>query len=1600
MKRMNSKLFWLLLVGVGMSALTLPATAASGKRTVRQKTVNKMPQKPALAEYSDLTNGDMVRLPQSVYEAFRDINAKLKDILSPADYTDVIKEEAAWAASLNEKSEYVERFSQSEMLEKLQQIAEHPEDANLFRRPRFLPMGGEGVNAVHDVFNQSHYFVQGNEKILQTMDSSAHGSVLHFYDARTGRLLGSYTAPEIEGGYNLKGTTLYLVGSEPTFARFVRDCTAETTWAEMGHVELIDPFTQRIQVLEMGIPSHAISQQGLSRYYDASQGSLVRESGFPVKSYFAESYEGEWGKFLARELDAEQRAKLHLDPGTMETWKPFYADLTMGMSGRHNAEDMFVADPTGACVGYKGLFGDVNLVSLKSLRAQQAPADSTTGYEHLKTELKEPLFVNDFMGKANLFERYQAVSAGDGTVFFMLGTDTYSPVRHCSQQDVICGVISAAGEVLVWDRKENRMVPFAALLNKAAKQVSGYLVDSEENEALAPYVLSYFHVWDEYHPLAITETAPGRYRLAYQENDCGKNTCRVAELDLPQRRLKETAALNIRAVAYLPEQKIVVTETEDSMRFSLQQCDAAGNLSPLAELFLDPLRGYAIVLPDGRYTGSPGCEQFLEWRSNGKVTGMKTLAAWRNRPAEVLAALGGNEDDIDVLRQTTERWLKKQGVDSAAKEPALEDLPEIQVTMPELFVNADSCKVGVQVQAGELPISRLLVKMDGAPQEVSVPQLPVEAGAAADFSIELPLVAGQNWFELTPVDAQGRIGNAFRFRVVCTAKDSTPPTLYVVALGVSQYDEEELQLQYAAKDAADIAAAFGSESTQPVRSLLLRDKEVTRSVMEKVGTFLKQAKPQDSVVMFVAGHGMLDAKLNYYYAPCDFDPEQVDSSGIPMEELTHCLQTTPARKRLLLLDTCHSGSMGEEGAEKMALAMGSLPHGVRAVQTRGMKVTKAVPALRGAQQKRYIEEMFSLDDSVEGINILSGSAGAEFARESGEWNNGVFTASVLEAVKGIANADYNADGVLTALELQHYVSNRVRELTNGLQSPSPKMTDIAGFFPLTPSLFSYIQKGGTGTIDETKEDVLLAKLRQMQPVSHERTAGMLLELLGAYNASESIQQQIVRLIKEPCRNYPCDGSERNLLEVILSKSSWGRPLSPLLNLLWEQTDLSHELRKPGAANPFTFTPSIPEAVDFLLHGMHPGELYELVSHGADSGEDSYAPQEQQEVLEMLRRLKEADTTPLNQPYVLNEHLAGPYMAKYLVLNGYYHKLSYGRTLGCPGVPGRKLNTNECAEIVKLFADRVDYYKTPQATHREIEQDLAGDVYAYSVFEDEVQQAAQGGLFCVLVPYSISMKSGGSVTTKRLTSLFGIRRIDGQFKIISVKVVPNGSSIEREIRNILPADNSPIVLSDSGYFDEEEEEEEDMDDASYAGWSAAQLRQEGGRLSDAGQQEQAMQLIRRAADAGDSTAQRWLGWRYIQGRGVGKDKSMAAYWFNRAADQGDSSAVEALRTNGLQRTGAAASSVSSYTPSDPYAGWSAAQLRQEGGRLSDAGQQEQALRLIMRAANAGDSTAQRWLGFRYLNGRGVAKDKNQAKYWFSKAAAQGDSGAAQALKDIR
>ena len=503
-------------------------------------------------------------------------------------------------------------------------------------------------------------------------------------------------------------------------------------------------------------------------------------------------------------------------------------------------------------------------------------------------------------------------------------------------------------------------------------------------------------------------------------------------------------------------------QPESDFRYSIRDWGTANQDRHVADLYLDPAScTYAVVLEDGRYAGSPGCETLLENADKeGNKASLSVFAPWRNRPGEVLEAIGGNPDDVVALKQTTARWLGKMKKSKRnGAEPALASLPKLHVAKLPLHTDSDTVRLPIRLTARGKALERLSVLADGVELlRGKDADINVQPGETAGLEREITLVAGQNWIEVTAYDSDDNPSEPVRFRVLCDKE--APADLYVVAMGISHYEESDLNLQYAAKDATDLAAAmkqYGMGANKHV--LLLTDEQVKKeTALAEIARFLSTAKREDRVLLYCAGHGLLDASLKYNYAPYGVNPDNIEQTGIPMEDLVECLDSTPARRRLLLLDTCHAGALGEAGEDKIAANGISLPHDVTEVHARGMKV-RQVPAMAQLdtnQKKRYIEDMFSTGTKFRGVTIMAASAGAEYAQESGEWKNGIFTASLIKALKRDAAVDQDADGVLSLEELQQYLGGIVPAMTGGAQSPSIVSAEDCAGFPLSADLAYYV----------------------------------------------------------------------------------------------------------------------------------------------------------------------------------------------------------------------------------------------------------------------------------------------------------------------------------------------------------------------------------------------------------------------------------------------------------------------------------------------------------------------------------------------------------------
>lgn len=68
-----------------------------------------------------------------------------------------------------------------------------------------------------------------------------------------------------------------------------------------------------------------------------------------------------------------------------------------------------------------------------------------------------------------------------------------------------------------------------------------------------------------------------------------------------------------------------------------------------------------------------------------------------------------------------------------------------------------------------------------------------------------------------------------------------------------------------------------------------------------------------------------------------------------------------------------------------------------------------------------------------GLVVFSAAQGRELSQERPEWGHGAFTKALLEGLAG--KADANRNGEITIAELDSYLTDRVRELTAGAQTP-------------------------------------------------------------------------------------------------------------------------------------------------------------------------------------------------------------------------------------------------------------------------------------------------------------------------------------------------------------------------------------------------------------------------------------------------------------------------------------------------------------------------------------------------------------------------------------
>ena len=228
-------------------------------------------------------------------------------------------------------------------------------------------------------------------------------------------------------------------------------------------------------------------------------------------------------------------------------------------------------------------------------------------------------------------------------------------------------------------------------------------------------------------------------------------------------------------------------------------------------------------------------------------------------------------------------------------------------------------------------------------------------------------------------------------------RDTIPPNLYAIFIGVSDYKGTELDLKYAAKDAVDIAQAISLTSTKLLGSKHVfiynlntgekhdkfPEKKSIKDVFAEIG---KRSTPNDILMVFFAGHGViLGENKQFYFLTADassssINPVGIKDAGISTGELMEWMRPAniKAQKRILILDACNSG-----GAINQIMSIGK---------------DQGYLAARNDDKAQEIKQIDKLNEKS-GMYVLAASASNQSAYEMGRYSQGILTYALLKVIK-------------------------------------------------------------------------------------------------------------------------------------------------------------------------------------------------------------------------------------------------------------------------------------------------------------------------------------------------------------------------------------------------------------------------------------------------------------------------------------------------------------------------------------------------------------------------------------------------------------------------
>ena len=464
-------------------------------------------------------------------------------------------------------------------------------------------------------------------------------------------------------------------------------------------------------------------------------------------------------------------------------------------------------------------------------------------------------------------------------------------------------------------------------------------------------------------------------------------------------------------------------------------------------------KDFMMVDNQGHYLAPKHTLEAVNFSFNNNSYGFEQFDTRFNRPDLVLRKIG--MADSSLLNTYAAAWRKRLKKLNLTEKDLVADIQLPVLRLKDKFAIKPSTsqpvyELSVECFDARYPLRSLHVLVDNNPLFGAGGRLISPANSHYNGTVKVPLSAGTNKIKVYCTNERGAASLPEYIEVNGVYTPASQPKTYFIGIAVSDYRDSSMNLKFAAKDVRDLAKSFSSMFRHFEADTLI-DRNATKENILGLREKLLRTTVNDQVIISVNGHGLLNDSLDFYYATWDMDFSRPAYRGLRYEELESLLDGIPARKKLMLIDACHSGALDKE--EILAAqskpgpakdSSGQEAGTVKGFASRGTITRNKKTATDANSTYEVMQNLFAEISSGNGSVIISAAGGMEYAFESAAWNNGVFTYCIRKGLQeDKADKDGgNGDGKVDVGELKNYVSRKVNELTGGKQRPVSRRDNL------------------------------------------------------------------------------------------------------------------------------------------------------------------------------------------------------------------------------------------------------------------------------------------------------------------------------------------------------------------------------------------------------------------------------------------------------------------------------------------------------------------------------------------------------------------------------